>query len=87
MQNAEFSPGRVARAREKGSWDAGVIAEVGPVGDGIVIPQTASGVFNATSIDYVLRNLAVEHLVIYGIMTDQCVESAIRDAAQQRDAG
>lgn len=67
----------------KGSWEAGVIAEVGPVGDEIVIPKTASGVFNATSIDYVLRNLGVEHLVVYGIMTDQCVESTIRDAADR----
>ena len=67
----------------KGSWEAGVIADVGPVGDEIVIPKTASSVFNATSIDYVLRNLGVEHLVIYGIMTDQCVESAIRDAADR----
>jgi len=31
----------------------------------------------------VLRNLGIEYLVIYGIMTDQCVESAIRDAADR----
>ena len=67
----------------KGSWDAKVIAAVAPQGDEIVIPKTASGVFNATNIDYVLRNLGVEHLVIYGIVTDQCVESAIRDAADR----
>ena len=39
--------------------------------------------FNATNIEYVLRNLGVRHLVIYGIVTDQCVESAIRDAADR----
>jgi len=31
----------------------------------------------------VLRNLGIEFLVIYGIVTDQCVESAIRDAADR----
>lgn len=67
----------------KGSWEARVVEAVGPRGDEIVIPKTASGVFNATNIEYVLRNLGVSHLVIYGIVTDQCVESAIRDAADR----
>lgn len=67
----------------KGSWDAQIIEAVRPQGDEIVIPKTASGVFNATNIEYVLRNLGIEFLVIYGIVTDQCVESAIRDAADR----
>ena len=67
----------------RGSWDAKVIEAVGPQGDEIVIPKTASGVFNATNIEYVLRNLGVEFLIVYGIVTDQCVESAIRDAADR----
>lgn len=67
----------------KGSWEARVIEAVGPQGDDIVIPKTASGIFNATNIDYVLRNLGIEYLVVYGIVTDQCVESAIRDAADR----
>ena len=67
----------------KGSWEAKVIDTVGPQGDEIVIPKTASGIFNATNIEYVLRNLGIEYLVVYGIVTDQCVESAIRDAADR----
>jgi nicotinamidase-related amidase len=67
----------------KGSWGAKVIDAVGPQDDEIVIPKTASGIFNATNIEYVLRNLGVEFLVVYGIVTDQCVESAIRDAADR----
>ena len=67
----------------KGSWGAKVIDAVGPQRDEIIVPKTASGVFNATNIEYVLRNLRVEHLVIFGIVTDQCVESAIRDAADR----
>jgi ureidoacrylate peracid hydrolase len=67
----------------KGSWEAKVIDAVGPEPNDIVIPKTASGVFNATNIEYVLRNLGIEFLVIYGVCTDQCVESAIRDAADR----
>ena len=67
----------------KGSWEARVIEQVAPLANEIVLQKTASGVFNATAIDYVLHNLGIEYLVIYGIVTDQCVESAIRDAADR----
>ena len=64
----------------RGSWDAKVIDDLAPVGDEIVISKTSSSVFNSTNIDYVLRALGVTQLVIVGMATDQCVESAIRDA-------
>ena len=64
----------------KGSWDGKVIDELAPVEDEIVFPKSSSSVFVSTHIDYVLRNLGVKQLVISGIITDQCVESAIRDA-------
>ena len=64
----------------RGSWDAQVLDEIAPVGDEIVLSKTASSVFNSTNIDYLLRNLGVRHLVIVGALTDQCVESAVRDA-------
>lgn len=64
----------------RGSWDAGVLDAIAPGEDEIVIPKTASSVFNSTNIDYVLRNLGVAQLVIAGLITDQCVESAVRDA-------
>lgn len=67
----------------KGSWEAKVIDAVGPQPNDIVIPKTASGIFNSTNIEYVLRNLGIEYLIIYGICTDQCVECAIRDAADR----
>jgi nicotinamidase-related amidase len=67
----------------RGSWEAQIIADVAPDRDEIVIPKTASGIFNATNVEYVLRNLGVEFLVVYGVMTDQCVETAVRDAADR----
>lgn len=67
----------------KGSWEAAIIPDVAPEGDEIVIPKTSSGIFNSTNVEYVLRNLGIEFLVVYGIYTDQCVESAIRDAADR----
>lgn len=64
----------------KGSWDGKVIDELAPGDDEIVFPKSSSSVFVSTHIDYVLRNLGVKQLVISGIVTDQCVEGAIRDA-------
>jgi ureidoacrylate peracid hydrolase len=64
----------------KGSWDGKVIDELAPQGDEIWLPKTSSSVFVSTHIDYVLRQLGVKQLILSGIVTDQCVESAIRDA-------
>jgi ureidoacrylate peracid hydrolase len=64
----------------KDSWDAKVLDAIAPSGDEIVFSKTSSSVFNSTNIDYVLRAMTIEQLVIVGIATDQCVESAVRDA-------
>ncbi|MEO1317514.1 MAG: isochorismatase family cysteine hydrolase, partial [Pseudomonadota bacterium] len=64
----------------KGSWDGKVIDQIAPMGDEIVLPKTSSSVFVSTHVDYILRNLGVRQLVLAGLVTDQCVESAIRDA-------
>ena len=52
-----------------------------PVADEILLPKTSSGVFNSTNIHYLLRNLGIKYLVVAGIMTDQCVDMAVRDGA------
>ena len=63
-----------------GSWGGKVIDQIAPEGDEIVLPKTSSSVFVSTHIDYILRNLGVKQIVLSGLLTDQCVESAIRDA-------
>jgi ureidoacrylate peracid hydrolase len=64
----------------KGSPDASVVDELRPTDDEILFPKTSSSVFISTNIDYVLRNLGVRFLIIAGCLTDQCVDSAVRDA-------
>jgi len=63
-----------------GSWDAQVLDEIAPTEDEMVFRKTSSSVFVSTNIDFVLRNLGVHSLIVAGMMTDQCVESAVRDA-------
>ena len=64
----------------KGSPDAKMVDELAPTDDEIVFPKTSSSVFISTNIDYVLRNLGTKYLIIAGCLTDQCVDSAVRDA-------
>jgi nicotinamidase-related amidase len=67
----------------KGHPDARVIDDIAPREDDIVLRKTSSGVFNSTNIDYVLRNLGVRAMIISGCLTDQCVDMAVRDAADK----
>jgi ureidoacrylate peracid hydrolase len=64
----------------KGSRDAGVLDAIRPAGDEIIFPKTSSSVFLSTNLDYVLRNLGVDFLVMSGLITDHCISSAVRDA-------
>jgi ureidoacrylate peracid hydrolase len=64
----------------KGSPDAEMVDELAPSDDEMVFPKTSSSVFISTNIDYVLRNLGTRYLIIAGCLTDQCVDSAVRDA-------
>jgi ureidoacrylate peracid hydrolase len=64
----------------RGSWDAKVLDAIAPTEDEIVLPKTSSSVFISTNIDYVLRNLGVKSLIVAGVLTDQCIDSAVRDA-------
>ena len=64
----------------RASWDAQVLDEIAPAEDEMIFRKTSSSVFISTNIDYVLRNLEMRSLILAGMMTDQCVESAVRDA-------
>ena len=64
----------------KGSPDANMVSELTPDADEIVFAKTSSSVFISTNIDYVLRNLGTRYLIVAGCLTDQCVDSTVRDA-------
>jgi nicotinamidase-related amidase len=66
-----------------GSKDAQILDEVSPQGDEIVITKTCGGAFNGTNIEYVLRNLGIQNLIVVGVVTSGCVEVAVRDAADR----
>jgi nicotinamidase-related amidase len=79
------SPGhkRLGLHAAPGSKEAEFLPEVAPKGDEIVINKTASGVFNASSIEYLLRNLDITGLFVCGVYTNECVSTTVRDASDR----
>ena len=67
----------------KGSWQAEVVDELKPLENEIIIPKTSSSLFNSTNFEYILRNLSIQYLMVMGIVTDQCVETAVRDGCDR----
>lgn len=67
----------------KGSWEARVVEAIAPGRDEIVLPKTSSSLFNSTNIDYLMRNIGIEDLVIAGFLTDQCIDHTVKDAADR----
>jgi len=76
------SPGhkRLGLHAPPGSKEAEFIEQVAPLEDEIILNKTASGVFNSTNLEYILRNLEIKSLVIVGVYSNECVSTAVRDA-------
>jgi nicotinamidase-related amidase len=47
--------------------------EVKPIKGELVFPKTNGGAFTGTNIDFVLRNMNIESIIVTGFLTDQCV--------------
>ncbi len=62
--------------------DAQFLPEVAPGEDELVVSKVTSSVFNSTNIDRLLRNMGIKNLIIMGVVTNGCVESSTRSAAE-----
>jgi nicotinamidase-related amidase len=67
----------------KGSFEHEVIEALAPQSGELVIDKNTSSAFNSTGIEWMLRNMGVETVVVTGMATDMCVETTSRDAADR----
>jgi nicotinamidase-related amidase len=67
----------------RGSEAAQMIDELAPGSDEIVLPKTSSSPFNSTTLDYVLRNIGKDAVIVGGFRTDQCIDHTVRDGADR----
>jgi nicotinamidase-related amidase len=79
------SPGhkRLKLHAAPGSKEAEFLPEIAPKGDELIINKTASGVFNATNLEYILRNMGITGLFVCGVYTNECVSTTVRDASDR----
>ncbi len=47
--------------------------EVKPAKEELVFPKTNGGAFAGTNLDFVLRNMDIDGIIVMGFLTDQCV--------------
>lgn len=66
-----------------GSRATQVIAELAPWPDELVLPKSSSSPFSSTTLDYLLRNIGIRTLVVIGLLTDQCIDHTVKDAADR----
>lgn len=66
-----------------GSPPTRVIAPLAPLPDELVLPKSSSSPFSSTTLDYLLRNMAIGVLVVAGMLTDQCIDHTVKDAADR----
>ena len=67
----------------KGSFEHGVIEALAPAEADLVLDKNTSSAFNSTGIEWLLRNMHMDTLVVLGMATDMCVETTARDAADR----
>jgi len=67
----------------KGTFGAQVIDELAPLPDEIVVYKTTDSVLAGTNYAHLLRNMGIRHVVVTGIVTDQCVASTVRSLADE----
>ena len=73
------------------SWDARLVDELLAVEGGeekatpspsdLLLPKTSCNVFLSTALDFHLRSVRTKQLIVAGVVSDQCVSTAVQTAA------
>jgi nicotinamidase-related amidase len=64
-----------------GAPEARVLDELAPESGELVIRRSCSGAFNCTNLDWILRNMGIDTIIIVGTVTHGCVELTARVAS------
>jgi ureidoacrylate peracid hydrolase len=80
----DLAPGvHEAGAMVGGTRDAEIVDELAPRPEDFIVDKPRFSAFYATVLEAVLSSLGVRRLVLCGVLTNVCVESTARDAAQR----
>jgi ureidoacrylate peracid hydrolase len=73
-------PERKSKSLIRTVEDTKIVDELEPLSGDIVIHKTWYSGFRGTSLDRILRESHIEHLIFTGVVTNVCVESTLRDS-------
>ena len=79
---AQKQIGEVVFPARTDPW-ARIVEPLAPRPGEVIINKTTYGSFASTGLDGLLRNLGIETLIIGGIITNRCVETTAREAADR----
>src|SRR5947207_4354128 len=65
----------------RGTWGHDLIAAIPCEEDDLIIEKRRLSAFTGTDLDLILRSRGVKTLVVAGVVTQGCVESTVREAA------
>ena len=55
--------------------------QVKPIEDELIITKTNGGAFSGTNLDFILRNMDIQSLILVGFLTDECVAATAYHAS------
>lgn len=74
------SLGPMGRILIRGEPGHGIIPELAPIKDEVIIDKPGKGAFYHTELGEVLRTAGIENLLICGVTTEVCVHTTLREA-------
>ena len=73
------SLGPMGRILIRGEAGHGIIPELSPLPDEVVIDKPGKGAFYRTGLDALLQEKAIENLLVCGVTTEVCVHTTVRE--------
>jgi nicotinamidase-related amidase len=63
------------------SEESQALDQVKPLPDELIVPKTNGGAFSGTNLDFILRNMDIDSLILVGFLTDECVAATAYHAS------
>ncbi len=63
--------------------DSQIVDALAPKDDEITVIKTTDSALTGTNLRMVLHNMGIEHVIVAGIFTDQCISSTVRSLADE----